>query len=253
MVQQLERTTMEFGLGVDLDEVSVMDRRRVLVVEDDADTVFLLKQILRRNGYNVLSASDGVEGLQKVSENRPDLILLDLMMPQMDGWQMIQFLRQISAVPVIIVSALQMKENVVQALQGGADDYITKPFYNDEVAARVSAVLRRTQQPQEVSRLVFPQIGLVIDKESQEVIYQGKTIQLTAKEFAVLSVLAKHAPAIVSYRVIAQSVWGESIPEVRERTKYLVYLLRRKLSSIAPEDKLIQNVGRLGYKLQTER
>lgn len=252
MVQLMEQRSMEVGMGVDLDEVHAMDRQRVLVVEDDSDTVFLLKQILRRNGYNVLSAGDGAEGLQKASENKPDLILLDLMMPQMDGWQMYQYLRQISAVPVIIISAMQSKENVVHVLQNGVDDYITKPFFNDEVAARVSAVLRRSTPPQEVSKLVFPQIGLIVDTECQEVVYQGKSIQLTNKEFAVMSVLAKHAPAIVSYRVIAQAVWGESIPEVRERTKYLIYLLRRKLAGVVPGDRLIQNVGRLGYKLHTE-
>jgi DNA-binding response OmpR family regulator len=133
------------------------------------------------------------------------------------------------------------------------DDYITKPFFNEEVVARIRAVLRRASEPQEISRLVFPQVELVVDLHSQEVTIKDVKIQLTTKEFAVLSVLAKHAPAIVSYSAMAQAVWGADIPEARKRTKYLIYLLRRKLEEAAPEANLILNVGRLGYKLQTER
>jgi len=100
---------------------------------------------------------------------------------------------------------------------------------------------------------VFPQVDLVVDFKTQEVTIKDAKIQLTSKEFSVLSVLAKHAPAIVSYSVMAQAMWGADIPEARKRTKYLIYLLRRKLEEAAPDTDLILNVGRLGYKLQTER
>jgi DNA-binding response OmpR family regulator len=180
------------------------------------------------------------------------LVLLDLMMPEMDGWETMHHMRKMSKVPVIIISALGAKDDVVGGLKQGADDYIAKPFFNAEVVERVKAVLRRAGKPKEISRLVFPQVDLVIDLMTQEVIMNGKTIRLTPKEFSILSVLAKHSPAIVSYETIGDSVWGEDSAEVRRRTKYLVYLLRKKFSEISPEVNLILNFDRLGYKLLTE-
>ena len=240
------------GMGIDLDQVDAVDRHRVLVVEDELDTIFLLKQILRIAGFNVVSASSGNEALKKVVDYQPDIVLLDLMMPEMDGWQTFEYLRQMTEVPVIIVSALGTKEEVVSGLKQGVDDYISKPFYNKEVVERVKAVLRRTQNSQEISRLVFPQIDLIVDLMTQEVILVGERIRLTPKEFSVLSILAKHAPAIVSYETISDSVWGEDSPDVRKRTKYLIYLLRRKFEKAVSKSNLILNVDRIGYKLQTE-
>ena len=240
------------GMGIDLDQVDAVDRHRVLVVEDELDTIFLLKQILRIAGFNVVSASSGNEALKKVVDYQPDIVLLDLMMPEMDGWQTFEYLRQMTEVPVIIVSALGTKEEVVSGLKQGVDDYISKPFYNKEVVERVKAVLRRSQNSQEISRLVFPQIDLIVDLMTQEVILVGERIRLTPKEFSVLSILAKHAPAIVSYETISDSVWGEDSPDVRKRTKYLIYLLRRKFEKAVSKANLILNVDRIGYKLQTE-
>jgi DNA-binding response OmpR family regulator len=239
------------GTGIDLDEIDA-ERQRVLVVEDEPDTVFLLKQILRIAGFNVMSAMSGQDALKKVVEHKPDLVLLDLMMPEMDGWETLNHLRQMTDVPVIIVSAVSGKNEVVKGLVSGVDDYVTKPFYNAEVVARVKAVLRRSGKPQEVSRLVFPQVDLVVDLLAQEVTFKGHEVRLTPKEFSVLSVLSKHAPAIVSYQSISQAVWGEDSNDVRKRTKYLVYLLRRKFETIEEGSNLILNVDRLGYKLQTE-
>ena len=240
------------GIGIDLDQIDAVDRHRVLVVEDELDTIFLLKQILRIAGFNVVSATSGSEALKKVVDYQPDIVLLDLMMPEMDGWQTFEYLRKMTEVPVIIVSALGTKEDVVTGLKQGVDDYISKPFYNKEVVERVKAVLRRSHSSQEISRLVFPSINLIVDLMTQEVILSDKTIRLTPKEFSVLSTLAKHAPAIVSYETISDAVWGEDSPDVRKRTKYLVYLLRRKFETALPKCNLILNVDRIGYKLQTE-
>jgi DNA-binding response OmpR family regulator len=241
------------AIGVDLDEFGMNGRQRVLVVEDEMDTVFLLKQILRLEGFNVLSAISGREALAKLADHQPDLVLLDLMMPEMDGWEMLRNMRKmVSDLPVIIISALGSQVDVVKGLQAGADDYIAKPFYNAEVTERVKAVLRRTSKPQELSKLVFAHIGLELDLESQEVSVHGEAMQLTPKEFAVLLLLAKHAPAIVNYETIADEVWGEDSVEIRRRIKYLVYLLRRKIKQLDPDLNIILNVDRLGYKLQIE-
>lgn len=240
------------GLGVDLDEIT-QERRRVLVVEDEPDTVFLLKQILRMAGYNVVSAENGNEALKKVAEYNPDLVLLDLMMPDMDGWQTMTHLREMADTPVIIVSALDGKTEVVHGLRMGADDYLTKPFHNDEVVARVQAVLRRSGRNQELTSLVFPKIGLTIELKNQEVLVNRRIVQLTSREFAVLSVLARHAPTAVDYRTISMDVWGDDNPRTRNRTKYLVYLLRQKLTKAGVRPDFIVNVDRLGYRLMVDQ
>lgn len=241
------------AMGIDLDELDVSQRKRILVVEDELDTVFLLKQILRMAGFNVLSATSGREALLKAAEQEPDLVLLDLMMPEMDGWAILGHLRQmIENVPVIIVSAHGSNADMVKGLQAGADDYVAKPFHNTELSERVKAVLRRTNKPRELSRLVFPDIAMELDLNMQEVSIDEKSMRLTPKEFDILSLLAKHAPAIVSYESIADNVWGQDSPEIRRRIKYLIYLLRRKFESIDADPDLIMNIDRLGYKLQTE-
>jgi DNA-binding response OmpR family regulator len=243
-------------IGIDLDQMETMERQRVMVVEDEIDTVLLLKQIFRMAGFNVVSAASGEEALKKIVKYEPDMVLLDIMMPDMNGWETLEYLRQMSEVPVIVCSALGTKHDVVRGLQAGVDDYVTKPFHSEELIERVRAVLRRTQKPKEISRFIFPQVGLVIDQMNQEVIYNDQTISLTQREFAVLSALAKHAPAIVSYETIASEVWGEketSSANARKRTKYLVYLLRQKFNEAEPDNDLILNVDRLGYKLQTEK
>ncbi len=238
--------------GVDLDEVYATERVRVLVVDDDSDLVTLVKHILRSSGFDVLSANNGVEALRRAREVQPDLVLLDLMMPEMDGWETLRNLRQFSNAPVIVLSALSSKDEIVRCLYEGVDDYMTKPFYKGEVVARINAVLRRARQPREATRFNFPKVGLAIDAKTQEVTFMNHVIQLTAKEFALLSLLAKNAPGIVSYPVIAQTVWGEDVPNVRQRTKYLIFLLRRKFEEIDEGFELIQSVDRMGYKLKTE-
>lgn len=239
-------------VGADLDDYYTSERSRILVVEDDQDTIVLLKQILRQAGFDVLSAMNGKEALTKVNLSFPDLVVLDLMMPEMDGWEMIDRLRQVSNTPVIVLTALTSKENAVNCLQRGADDYMTKPFYKAEVVARVNAVLRRARTMRDSGRFVFPQIGLAIDTQTREVRMRSTKIQLTGKEFSVLLVLAKHAPEIVHYQMISQSVWGRDFPQARQRIKYLVYLLRQKFQEADVDSgDLIENIDRLGYKLLT--
>lgn len=237
--------------GVDLDEVYATERQTVLVIEDEPDTVRLLKHILLSAGYNVMGALSGQEGLRKCAEIKPDLIMLDLMMPDMDGWETYRYLRQMCEVPVIVISAIGNKENIVKALRQGIDDYMTKPFFNAEVIARAQAVLRRYGKIEDVSRLVFPDVNLVIDFQTQKVSLNEQSVQLTNKEFAVLGVLARSAPEVVSYQQIAQQVWGMDTPDVRKRIKYLVYIVRRKFQGLDPDHELIDNVDRLGYKMNT--
>mgnify|MGYP002682586448 CR=1 FL=1 len=224
----------------------------VLVADDEPSMLALVARHVRTLGYSVLEASDGEAAWREAESSLPDLVVLDVMMPEMDGWEMIDRLRQVSNTPVIVLTALTSKENAVNCLQRGADDYMTKPFYKAEVVARVNAVLRRARTMRDSGRFVFPQIGLAIDTQTREVRLRSTKIQLTGKEFSVLLVLAKHAPEIVHYQMISQSVWGRDFPQARQRIKYLVYLLRQKFQEADVDSgDLIENIDRLGYKLLT--
>jgi DNA-binding response OmpR family regulator len=214
--------------------------------------VLLLKHILRSAGYNVLGAYSGQEALKKFSEVKPNLVLLDLMMPGMDGWETYRFLRQMSDVPVMVISAVSSKDEVVRALRSGIDDYLTKPFINAEVVARVEAILRRTQgSSAEVDRLLFPEVDLIVDFRTQEIIHCNQRVQLTGREFSIMALLARAAPSIVAYHDIAMDIWEEDTAEARNRIKYLVHLLRRKFQRLQGKPDFIENVDRLGYKLRT--
>lgn len=238
--------------GVDLDQIQTTDRPRVLVIDDEPDTVVLLKHVFLREGFDVSGAFSGKEALSKLSEVNPSLIILDVMMPDMDGWQIFEELHKLTDIPVIIVSALGQTENIVKALQMGVDDYLTKPFNNAEVIARSHAVLRRSGMRKEVKRMVFPDVELVVDMETQEIFYKGKRIQLTGKMYEVLLLLARGAPRVVTYNDLTMQIWGETSLPVRNRLKYLVYLLRQEMEKVDSEHPIIKNVDRLGYKLLTE-
>lgn len=239
--------------GVDLDQLEVKDRPRVLVIDDEPDTVILLKHIFLREGFDVSGAFSGKDAISKIPEIKPSLILLDLMMPEMDGWETFQNIQSLTDIPVIVISALGQTDSVVKALKMGVDDYISKPFDHTEVIARSQAVLRRAGPKKAVNRLGFPDIDLIVDLETQEIYYKGQRIQLTGKMFEVLVMLAHGAPHLVSYKDIAMEIWGENNTSIRNRLKYLVYLLRQEFSRVDPETEVIKNVDRLGYKLLTEK
>ncbi|HLD93395.1 MAG TPA: response regulator transcription factor [Anaerolineales bacterium] len=255
----MPRTTIESeelalqSPGLDLDAVQAMgDQRVVLVVEDDIDTLNLLKLTLRRAGMNVVGAMDGKQAIRKWMESNPNIVLLDIMMPEMDGWETLSQLRAITDAPIIILSALTQKDNVVRGLRQGADDYVGKPFAGDEVIARVEAALRRSGPKTPVSKIAFPENGLSMDLETHQASYRGNTIDLTPREFSVLEILAKHHPKPVSYETLATEVWGQDNEKIRERIKWIVYLLRQKIEKDPSNPKLILNKTRYGYHLAVE-
>ncbi|MHC1732991.1 MAG: response regulator transcription factor [Bacteroidales bacterium] len=241
------------GWGLDLDQLSkVPYRPRVLIIDDEPDTIFLLKEVLRKAGFDVTGAASCNEALQKCSVVNPDLILLDLLMPEVDGWMTFDHLRRVTDAPVMILTALSNKELVVRGLQVGADEYMTKPFHNGELATRAQKILQRCAPRDPHQKLFFPDISLRIDAEVQAVTLREETFTLPGKEFSVLDLLARNAPNMVTYRNIALHVWGEDTPDTRKRIKYLIFLLRRKLEENPSEPHLIENVDRVGYKLQTQ-
>ncbi len=236
--------------GVDLDVLyDAQHRQRILIVDDDPDTITLLKEILRAEGYDVFGAISASEAIQKAVDLPPHLILLDLMMPDHDGWQTFEDLRKVTNAPVIVVSARDSKDDIVRGLHLGIDDYLTKPFFNAEVVARIKTVLRRAKPELPISNLYFPEAGLKIDIENQEVTLQNRVIRLTPREYEVLLSLARHAPKSVSHTTIARDIWGEDNPSARKRIKYLVYLLRKKIEKNPAEPRLIISNEAYGYRL----
>lgn len=226
-------------------------QQKLLVIDDEPDTVFLLRGILEREGYEVAGASNGKEAIQKIKTFQPSLVISDMMMPHMDGWQTIQKLHEIADVPIIIISVLNQTESIVRALEMGADDYMTKPFDQTEVVARVESVLRRSNHASKVSRIGIDSLSLILDLDTHEAFFQNKVFQLTGKMFDVLYLLMQNAPKLVTYEQLTTAIWGEDSPAIRNRLKYLVYLLRQEFAKSGSDADFICNIGRLGYKIAT--
>jgi DNA-binding response OmpR family regulator len=240
--------------GIDLDDLpSAKNRKRVLIVDDDLDTVELLKLTVRSAGMDVTGALNANEALAKCVRHPPDILLLDLMMPDVDGWETLERLRKVTNAPVVVVSAKATREDVVEGLESGADDYVTKPFYPPELVSRVKAVLRRSGDSTSTAPLVFPETELSVDTSSQQVEYRGRMVDLSAKEFAVFSAIARRAPKPVRYETIAIEVWGESGPKIRKRVKFAIHNIRRKLHGEEPDFNLIENRIGIGYRLNVHQ
>jgi DNA-binding response OmpR family regulator len=237
--------------GIDFDRLhSTEDRPLVMVVDDDPDTVQLLKTALIHEGMDVVGALSGPDALTKAADMQPDLVLLDIMMPEMDGWETFSRMREFTAAPIIIVSAKGTKHDVVSGLDSGVDDYLTKPLHLPELSARVRAVLRRVGPMQKAAVYLFPDRDLLIELESRQVNYRGQTIDLAPTEFALLRCLAEAAPRPANYQQITEAVWDEADSEERNRIKYLVHALRQKLEADPNQPELIVNRPGLGYQLR---
>ncbi|MAT45121.1 MAG: hypothetical protein CL609_22555 [Anaerolineaceae bacterium] len=250
-VESIDKDLEQRSVGIDLD-LSLKRHKRVLIVDDDPDTVELIKRILRLSDFDVASARNGIEAPVIAEKIEPDVILLDLMMPEIDGKDTFRNLRKVSNAPIIIVSALSNKEMVVELLNLGSDDYLTKPFHRDEMVARINAVLRRSKQKAVFDGVSIPEIGLTINFSKREVQYQGEFVHLSPKEFMLIYLLAKNMPHVVHYQEIAEEIWGEEESVVKNRIKYLVHLMRKKFLAINSDIEVIITVDRFGYRLRAE-
>jgi DNA-binding response OmpR family regulator len=238
------------SIGIDLDQ-SLRNNKKVLIVDDDPDTVELVKRILRLAEFDVASAINGAEAIMITEQIKPDIILLDLMMPDIDGRETLKKLRQFSQSPIVVLSALEEKDHVVDLLNLGSDDYITKPFHRDELVARMQAVLRRTKLLTVIDGVSIPEIGLTVNFSKREVTFQGEFVQLSPKEFELIELISKKIPHIVKYDEIAIELWGEKSKSSKNRIKYLVHSIRRKLEEINSDVEVIINSSRIGYRIQT--
>ncbi len=239
------------NLGIDLDE-TLKRNKKVLIVDDDPDTIELMKRILRLADFDVASARTGADAVSIAEKIQPDIILLDLMMPEVDGRLTLKNLRETTHTPVIVVSALVDKANIVDLLNRGSDDYITKPFHRDELVARIQAVLRRSRLLSVIDGVSIPETGLAVNFSKREVLFQGEFVQLSPKEYELIELLVKQMPHVVKYKEIASEIWGENNSYVKNRIKYLVHTIRNKFDEIKPGVNVIITADRVGYRIQSE-
>jgi len=224
-----------------------MKRARVLVVDDDADIRGLVRELLERAGYEVLESSNGREGLRTLYSTSPDLVLLDVSMPELDGWQTLERIRDVSDVPVVMLTARAAELEKVRGLKAGADDYVTKPFGRQELLARVEAHLRRVRDRDEQPGTYAD--GLVtIDFAQREVTVAGQTVALTPLEFKLLATFVRNPNQVLSHDQLLELVWGDSRTGSRARTKLYVGYLRRKIATAAAGDSPIETVRGFGYR-----
>ncbi len=218
----------------------------ILVVDDEQNIVKLARLYLNKGGYHVEAAYDGAEALEKAKSVRPDLIILDIMMPEMDGLAVCQELRKTSNVPIILLTARDDDIDRVVGLELGADDYVTKPFNPRELVARVKAVLRRTSNAPP-AQAVLEADGVRLDSASREVTVEGKDVTLRAKEFDLLAAFMNHAGIVLDRERLLQLVWGSDYYGDTRTIDVHVAWLREKLA--AAKHVKIQTVWGVGYKL----
>jgi two-component system alkaline phosphatase synthesis response regulator PhoP len=224
-----------------------MAGKRVLVVDDDVKTVELVKLYLNRDGYRVLTAYDGVDALRLARERHPDLIVLDLMLPGIDGLQVCQTLREESDVPIIMLTAKTTDEDKLTGLDLGADDYVTKPFSPRELAARVRAVLRRL--PGERGHVEIKHGELTVNFLKHEAFLAGKPLNLTPVEFKLLVVLIKEPGRVFSRAQLIENAFGYDFEGFDRTIDVHVLNLRRKLEPDPSHPRYIKTVYGAGYKL----
>lgn len=224
---------------------------KVLIVDDEPEQSGFLARVLTREGYEVAVAQSGQEGLRRASDFGPDLILLDVVMPGMNGWEMLAHLREFSSVPVIMLTAMGGLEDRVYGLDTGADDYVTKPFEMQELKARMRALLRRAAPASDETGSLLSLDGgqLVIDPASHQVISQGKQVDLTPIEHRLLLYLARNAGSVMSYEEILDNVWGPGYEDSLTNVKVYVRRLRQKIEVEPSEPRYIVNRWGVGYCL----
>ena len=220
---------------------------RVLLVEDDRPIQELLQAYFEAKGHAVSTAADGVEGLKAFNADLPELVLLDVGLPRLDGWSVLEAIRASSSVPVILLTALDETEDVVRGLAMGADDYLTKPFDVRELDARVQAILRRLDTPEQTTHLDVGNIH--IDDRSKTVTVGDSFLSLSPKEYKLLRLLASEPGRVFSSDEIIAHLWPDSDRAAATDVKQYIHLLRNKLYRSADIGEPIENIKGFGYRL----
>lgn len=226
-----------------------MEGKRILVIDDDADLVELVRIAFAHAGAEVYSALDGREGLFRFGECHPDLILLDVMMPDLNGWETCRLFREFTDVPIIFLTALSEEAEVVRGLDCGAVDYVAKPFSPKVLLARARVALRVPAQAARSHKTAsFDDGYLVVDGQGRRVLVAGEPVQLTLTEFRLLAYLSEHAGQVLTYEQILAHVWGREYTDSTDYVHVYVSHLRRKIEWDASRPAYIVNERGVGYR-----
>ncbi|WP_446812013.1 response regulator [Methylomonas sp. 2BW1-5-20] len=223
----------------------------IIVIEDDPSIRRFLRTSLSTQGFNVFEAAGGKQAIVEVGVRKPDLLILDLGLPDMDGIEVIKTVRQWSAVPIIILSARSSEQQKIDALDAGADDYLTKPFGFGELLARIRVALRHANRPQEQSpNDVFVTANLKVDLLNRVVSVDEQEIHLTPIQYRLLTVLVKHAGKVMTHQQILKEVWGPSYQENAHYLRIYMSQLRQKLETDPTQPKFLLTESGVGYRLK---
>ena len=221
---------------------------KILIVDDEPQITRVLRTALSTQGHSLRIAANGVEGMEAVHEWRPDLVITDLAMPQMDGVELCRSIRAISEVPILVSSVRNQDRTKIEALDAGADDYVTKPFSIQELQARVRAQLRRRFASQPQSQQVIALGDFVIDIPQHRVVIRGQDVHLTPKQFDLLVVLAQHAGQVLTHRALLHAVWGSNADQP-EYLRVNIGQLRKKIET-SDEPQYIITEPWIGYRFR---
>lgn len=226
----------------------------ILMIDDDVALLRLTEINLTRAGYRFVSAPNGIRGLQAIEREKPSLVVLDVRMPKLDGWETCRLIREVSDVPIIMLTARDDETDKARGLDLGADDYLTKPFGFVELQARIRAALRRAEMPpvapRSRERVVYRADGLTMDVAAHTVTRNGELIALTPIEFRLLQYLFENAGRVLSHSQLLTSVWGHAYIDATELLKPTISRLRRKIEVDPSEPRLVHTVHGFGYRLE---
>ena len=207
--------------------MATMDKSRVLIVDDEPQITRVIKTVLSSQGYQVRTAAEGESALSSLNEWHPELVITDLYMPRMDGIELCRRIRAVSTVPIIVLSVKGEERAKVEALDSGADDYVTKPFGIDELLARIRAALRRSGGESDVAS--FEVGDFVVDLQSRRVHVRGGEVRMTPKEFDLFVYMARHPDRVITHRTLLEAVWGGVSQEQPEYLRVFMGQLRKKI------------------------
>jgi len=231
------------------------NKYKILVVEDEANIRRFVTALLEANDYQVITAQTVESGLMLVTSHLPDLIILDLGLPDTDGIELLKEVRKTSLIPVIVLSARSQEYDKVDALDFGANDYITKPFGSAELLARIRSSLRVTRHSNDAGKLPggkFTSGALTIDYDARKVILEGEEIKLTQTEFNILALLSEHFGKVLTYAMIIKEIWGVSDPGSTKKLQVNMANIRKKLSIKPGENQYISNELGVGYRMHND-
>lgn len=226
----------------------ILDSQKVLIIEDDLQTRRFLKKNLNARGWEVIDADTGTGGLALLKEAMPNLLILDLGLPDMDGITIIKHLRQFSAIPILVLSARSLEQSKITALDAGADDYLTKPFGIGELNSRLQALMRRINQTP-VNQDVFQTGDLKVDLSKRQVFVTHKEIKITPTEYHILYILIQHAGLVVTHKQLLKSVWGASYLDNQHYLRIYMRRLRHKIEENPTQPRYLLTETGIGYRL----